>query len=318
MTESINWDEVGTTFESFENIRVTRNVLLSELSRWKIGGVAKVVVEPVSKQAISAIIKLCVSNCWPYLIVGGTSNLLFCDEGIDAVLVKIGSALSQRKTEGNKIHVSAGCWVPGLARYSASRGLSGLEHTAGIPGTFGGLVCMNGGSQRKGIGECIVSVTAVMPDGSFKTYTREECNFGYRNSVFLVNGAIIVSAEIELKKGDVQSIRREMLGILKSRREKFPLKQANCGSVFASNPAMYSEVGPPGFAIEKVGLKGFAIGDAQISKSHANFFVNAGAAKSDDMKNLIETVRTVVEKHTGYSMRAEVRYVDVNGKITPL
>ena len=313
--KNIDWVKVATELEKLENVRVFRNVDLSLMSRWRIGGVAKVLVEPATEQAVADIVKLCAANSLPYLVVGGTSNLLFCDEGVSAILIKIGSALSSRETVGNRIHVEAGCWVPGLARYSASRGLSGLEHTAGIPGTFGGLICMNGGSQRRGIGENILSVRAVMPDGSICTFLKGDCEFSYRNSVFLNNQAIIVSAQIELAKSDAQNIRREMLTILKSRREKFPLKQPNCGSVFASNPAMYSEIGPPGFAIEKVGLKGISIGGALISPDHANFFVNSGGASASDMLRLIDKARSLVFSSTGYMMESEVRYVSVFGDV---
>jgi UDP-N-acetylmuramate dehydrogenase len=316
MNSGINepdWKAIASRLESMEALSVTRNVALSEISRWEIGGLAELVVEPATVDALVAVITLCNASGWAYLVVGGTSNLLFSDDGLKAVLIRVGSGLASKCAEGTTIIAEAGCWVPGLARFSAARGLSGLEHTAGIPGTLGGLICMNGGSQRKGIGDSIVSVKAMMPDGEIKNFAREECGFSYRDSIFLHNGAVILSAVLNLLPGDVSTIRRDMLQILKSRREKFPLKQPNCGSIFASNPAMYSEIGPPGFALEKVGLKGFAIGGAQFSSLHANFILNNGTASSDDVLSLISLGWTSVLNDTGFMMGCEVRYVLPSG-----
>src|SRR5690606_33120726 len=138
------------------------------------------------------------------------------------------------------------------------------------PGTLGGLVYMNGGSQRKGIGDHVVEVNTVTRAGERKSYTREQCLFQYRASVFQRVDEIITGARFEFEYGDPQSIRRELLTILRSRRAKFPQKQPNCGSVFVSNPAMYADYGPPGKVIEACGLKGVVQGHAQISPLHAN------------------------------------------------
>ncbi|MAE90541.1 MAG: UDP-N-acetylenolpyruvoylglucosamine reductase [Pelagibaca sp.] len=292
-----------------KGLDVSCDVSLKLLSRWRIGGNASVVVLPASTSEVSSVICYCNENSIPYVVVGDTSNLLFSDDGFCGVVVKIGRSMSSIQRMGTVIKVEAGRWVPSLARYSAAKGLSGLEHTAGIPGTVGGLVCMNGGSQRKGIGSSLNRLTAVMKDGSVKVFQADECEFAYRSSVFQDNGAIITEIELELGKAQVSKVRQEMLSILKSRRLKFPLKLPNCGSVFASNPAMYDEVGAPGFAIEQAGLKGHRIGGAQISPLHANFFVNTGSATAKDMIELIAYVHNVVRNKTGFSMHSEVRYV---------
>jgi UDP-N-acetylmuramate dehydrogenase len=312
----INWDSVASDMISFEIGDVTRNVDLKKLSRWKIGGVGELCVEPSSTLAVSIIVKYCNTQKIPYLTVGDGSNLLFDDGGLNALVIKIGRSLSSLKIEKQRLTCSAGIWVPSLARNSASSGLSGLEHIVGIPGTLGGLVCMNGGSQRKGIGDNIVQVEGVDFNGEVFTASKDQCCFDYRESVFQKNGAIITGCIIELTDAPVSKLRKEMLGILKSRREKFPQKLPNCGSVFVSNPSMYKEIGPPGHAIEQVGLKGFSVGGAAISKLHANFFVNTGDAKSKDVLNLIATARDRVATATGYIMKSEVRYVQQNGTIS--
>ncbi|KZZ46256.1 hypothetical protein A3759_07075 [Thalassolituus sp. HI0120] len=315
---SFNWSKITSDILKLTNARVSSSIDLSAISRWKIGGIAPLVVHPHSEECISAVIQYCNDHSVPFLVIGDTSNLLFDDAGVNALIIKIGNEMSYKQVIGRCIHVQAGAWVPSLARFSAAKGLAGLEHTAGIPGRLGGLICMNGGSQRKGIGDNLLSVRAVLPSGEVVEYDRDSCGFSYRNSIFLSNKAIITSAVIELDTGDTQSIRRAMLEILKSRRLKFPLKQPNCGSVFASNPAMYKEIGPPGFAIEKLGLKGFSIGGAKISEHHANFFVNDGQAKSSDMCALISYVQECIKNSTGYYMKAEVRYVSEDGNTTVL
>ncbi|MDU0355985.1 FAD-binding protein [Paraglaciecola aquimarina] len=160
------------------------DVLLSEVTRWKIGGVAKLVIEPKSVDGLSTLLQLFHSHNIPKLVVGSTSNLLFSDEGLDIPLIQIGSALSNVTFKGNRVVCESGIWVPGFARMLASKGLSGLEHICGIPGTLGGLIYMNGGSQRKGIGSHIANVTTIDDTGQLRVYSQAECKFAYRASVF--------------------------------------------------------------------------------------------------------------------------------------
>ncbi|MEH6713881.1 MAG: FAD-binding protein, partial [Paraglaciecola polaris] len=224
------------------NIR--ENVLLSDITRWKVGGVAKILIEPNSVSGLSALLKIFHAEGIPKLVVGSTSNLLFSNEGLNIPLIQIGGALSDVKIKGNKVVCESGIWVPGLARLLASNGLSGLEHICGIPGTLGGLIYMNGGSQRKGIGSHITSVTTIDDNGELRVYLNNECGFAYRASTFQSKNEIIVSCELELTPKDPKEIKREVLSILRSRRLKFPNKLPNCGSVFVSDPAMYADYGP--------------------------------------------------------------------------
>jgi UDP-N-acetylmuramate dehydrogenase len=199
--------------------------------------------------------------------------------------------------------------VPCFARALASKGYSGLEHIVGIPGSLGGLIVMNGGSQRRGIGENIVKVWTVDSDGNEKNYIRKECNFGYRSSDFQTNHNIIIKAELELIQGNVSDVRKTMLEIFKSRRGKFPKNYPNCGSVFLSNPAYYHQFGPPGMIIEKLGLKGMKKGRAQISPQHANFIINLGGATSSDIQFLIQYAHKQVIDELGLSLEPEVKYL---------
>lgn len=295
---------------------VNIDIDLSKLSRWKIGGIADCIVRPGSTDQLAAIVRLLKSHHVPYVVIGATSNLLFSDEGLRAVAIQIGAEMSAIQIFGHQVWCQAGVWVPGLSRKLAQEGLSGAEHICGIPGTVGGLVCMNGGTQRKGIGDHLSRVLAVTPEGDIKHYDRSQCQFAYRSTVFQENGAIITEAEFEFPdRHSSRAIRREMLGILQSRRRRFPQKLPNCGSVFKSNPAMYAEVGPPGAIIERLGFKGYRIGGALVSLQHANFIVNEGAACAVDVINLIREIQQAVQDNTGYRMEVEAKYITNFGKV---
>lgn len=297
---------------------VYTKVYLSSISRWKIGGVADCIVKPSNSEEVRAIVNYLNSNDLPYIVIGSTSNLLFSDSGLKVVAIQIGDRMSDFKITGNSVWTQAGKWVPGLARNVAQAGLSGIEHTAGIPGTIGGLICMNGGSQRKGIGTHIRSVKAVSPTGDIKSFTTTECEFEYRSSIFQDNGYIIVEAELIFhQQKEYAVIRDEMLNILRARRAKFPQRLPNCGSTFISNPQIYKKYGPPGAVIESLGYKGYGIGDAVVSDVHANFINNKGNAKASDVLWLIKKIQKDVYKKTGFEMKAEVKFVDENGTIKP-
>lgn len=297
---------------------ISEKVKLSEISRWKIGGIADCIARPRNTNEIAKLIKYLNHNDISYVVIGATSNLLFADEGLKAVCIQIGQRMSEYKITDNIVWAESGVWVPRLARNVAMAGLSGIEHTAGIPGTLGGLICMNGGSQRKGIGSHIISVKAVSPQGVIRVFNYDECEFEYRASIFQRNNYIITEARLLFdEEKEYSTIRNDMLDILKSRRAKFPHKYPNCGSTFISNPNIYRKYGPPGKIIEDLGYKGYRLGGIQVSKVHANFLNNMGDGKANEVLHLIHKIRDNVKKHTGFEMIAEVKYVNTKGKIQP-
>lgn len=297
--------------------RVTRGARLAPLARWKIGGSAAVLVDAASSAEVATVFRLMAGRREPLFLMGHASNVLFDSAGFDGVVLRIGQGMSELQIDGTRVTADAGVWVPQLARRTAQAGLSGLEHVIGIPGTLGGLVLMNGGSQRKGIGANVLAVNCVDDTGQFFSLTQEECGFAYRTSSLQARHAAVVSVELELLRGEHKAIRREMLEILASRRARFPKNLPNGGSTFLSDPAMYTSLGPPGRVIESLGLKGMRRGGAQISPQHANFIVNTGGASSDDVLWLIHLIRQSAFKETGFWMDCEVRHVSRNGSVRP-
>lgn len=296
---------------------VVRDVDLSALSWWRIGGRADLVLRPASTAQLAAV------QGWFYqrgirpVVIGLTTNLLFDDAGLRAPCIQIGTRMADNRIHGASLQAQAGAWVPGLARQLMKAGLGGAEHICGIPGTLGGLICMNGGSQRKGIGSNVVSVESVDRTGAIHDTPAAACDFAYRQSVFQTNGHIITGARLHFAPRPRDQIRSEMRTILADRRRKFPRKEPNCGSVFKSNPAMYAEIGPPGAAIERLGFKGQRLGGALVSPLHANFIVNAGGATARDVLTLIARIGDAVEAATGYRMQAEACFVRADGLTQP-
>ncbi len=295
---------------------VLYDVALSEISRWRIGGTAALILRPTDVEQLAGLRSYFATMGLRHVVIGATSNLLFSDDGLTVPCIQIGGQLSEVRIGSDQVEAEAGTWVPGLARRLMQAGLTGGAHICGIPGTLGGLVCMNGGSQRKGIGSAVEEVLSVSPDGRMIRRNQDACGFAYRTSVFQTNGEVIASARLRFTAGaDRGAIRREMLAILGDRRRKFPQKQPNCGSVFKSNPAMYAEVGPPGAIIERLGFKGRREGGALVSPHHGNFIVNEGGARARDVLRLITEIRSRVVQETGYTMDAEALFVTPEGNV---
>jgi UDP-N-acetylmuramate dehydrogenase len=296
---------------------VTTGEDLSQLSQWKIGGRADLVLRPGSAREVAALRRHFADLGLTPLVIGSTTNLLFSDAGLRVPCIRIGSRLAELEIDGCDVRVGAGYWVPFLARKLMQAGLTGLEHTCGIPGTLGGLIYMNGGSQREGIGSHVASVECVAHDGTIRIREQNELGFSYRHSVFHDVDEIITAVHLQLAPGDRATIRREMLEILYNRNRKFPRKLPNCGSTFVSDPALYADYGPPGALIEWLGFKGYRVGGAEVSDVHANFVVNTGNAKARDILTVVRDINTAVEEQTGRVLLAEVRYVRPDGSTEP-
>lgn len=292
-------------------------VPLARHSWWRIGGPADLFVEPQTIEHVQHVRQALHELELPYVVIGDGSNLLFDDQGVRGVVVRIGRALSSYEIAGEHVLAEAGIFVPRLAHGIGNAGLSGVEHIIGIPGSLGGLVYMNGGSQRKGIGAHVRKVWAVNQSGDIEEYNNEQCRFGYRYSALQEKNIIVVRVHLQCEHGNKKDIHQDMLRIMRSRRAKFPLKQPNCGSVFISDPSLYATIGPPGKVIEDLGLKGCRRGNAQVSEKHANFIVNLGGARSGDILSLVDYVRETVHAQTGFWLASEVRYVSTDAKVLP-
>ena len=290
---------------------------------WKIGGEADALVQPSTEEEILRLLAFVREEGVPFLVIGKGTNLLFSDRGFRGVVMKLGRRFSGLSIRGSEVRARGGLWVPLLAKNLAAAGLGGFEHAAGIPGSLGGLVTMNGGSLRHNVGEAVRFVEAVSLAGERRVFSREECAFAYRRSVFQDppgEGAkrwIVLGAVMDFSISDPATVRREHLRVMEERRAKFPLNLPNCGSVFTNDPEVYELAGPPGRVIQDGDLKGTVVGGAQISTLHGNFIVNLGGATAADVLALIGLARRRVHDRIGRWLRCEVRYADEWGEVTP-
>lgn len=291
---------------------------LSKHSSWQIGGPADVFIEPYTIQQIIEIKQYADLMKIPTVVIGNGTNLLFCDEGFRGIIIKIGKNFSKYIIEGKRVCAEAGIWTPKFAKILSDNGLSGLEHTIGIPGTLGGLIFMNGGSGGKCIGDVVKKIWAIDKNYNLISFSKKECDFSYRKSVFQDSGYIICKIELECEIEDKERIKSETRKILDNRKNKFPLNYPNCGSVFLSNPIMNDTFAPPGKLIEEAGLKGYQVGGAQISEKHANFIVNLGNATARDIVSIVQYVRKIVYQRYGLCLESEVKYVGELGSLRSL
>lgn len=308
-------DDLADQLRSIVSGVVQAKVPLAPLARWRIGGPCLVYVEPSTGAEVADVLAFMRQRPEPVFIMGDATNVLFDSRGFRGVVIRIGQRMSSIDIDGDEVNAGAGIWVPALARRTANAGLSGLEHIVGIPGSLGGLIAMNGGSNRRGIGENVETLTCVDRHGQTMQLARADCEFGYRQSLIQTTNLTVIEARLRLELSTVKAVRDAMLAVLRSRRHRFPKKQPNCGSTFVSSPEMFEAVGPPGRVIEAAGLKGFRRGGAAFSELHANFIINLGDATSDDVLSLIAVASQVVERQTGYRMRSEVKFLDIDGTL---
>lgn len=294
-----------------------RNVPLRDISWYKIGGMADVIIEPENMEKASILMRYLHENNMLYTVIGSTSNILFDDNGYRGVLVKIAqnNFTDMKIDEDGTVHAGAGIWVPFYVRNLIKHSLDGCIHAIGIPGALGGLIIMNGGSMRKGIGEQLINLTIIDKNGDIKTLSKNECDFGYRSSSLQNKECIVIKAKFHYAREYGKNLRHHALEILAERNKKFPRKLPSCGSVFLSYPEMYEIIGPPGRAIEELGFKGKTQGGAQISPKHANFIVNKGGATARDVLYLIWQCRAAIMEKSGFDLRCEVRFLPSEGAL---
>ncbi|NIQ03641.1 MAG: UDP-N-acetylmuramate dehydrogenase, partial [Nitrospinaceae bacterium] len=202
------------------------------------------------------------------------------------------------------IRAGSGVKLSFLAKYAARFGLTGIEHLVGIPGSLGGALIMNAGAEGTEIGQVVQRVSRVNADGDLETLDAAELQFHYRKTVFPRGEGILVEAELKLYKGDPQAIHRKMDDHLVRRSAKQPLTIPNSGSIFKNPPGDTA-----GRLIEAAGLKGHRVGQAAVSRKHANFIVNHGEATAQDVRALIRHIQRTVKEQTGTELETEIIWV---------
>ena len=282
---------------------VRENVTLAPYTTMRTGGPAALFAEPRNAQQLAHVHQLAQEKGLSLLILGNGSNLLIADSGFDGLVIHLGRALSEVSVFANTLTAQAGASLAVAARAAAQASLTGLEFAAGIPGSIGGAVCMNAGAYGGEIAQVIVSARVLTPEG-VRTVSRDELSLGYRSSAVMQNDWVVLEATFELAPGSPDEIKATMADLAARRREKQPLQYPSCGSFFKRPVGYYA-----GALIEQAGLKGYRVGDAQVSEMHAGFVINRGHATSSEIYRLMQEVQGRVQAQFGVTLEPEVRLI---------
>lgn len=285
--------------------KVEKNVSLKKYTTYRAGGTAKVIVSPKSIDKLLELLKLLKDNNLEYKILGNGSNLIFNDSVYEPVLIKLND-INHCDINNNVITVGAGYSLISLAMRVSRLGLTGMEFATGIPGTVGGAVYMNAGAYKSDMGYIVTEVKAINENLEIVTLYNKDLKFKYRSSFFQTHkNYVCIEATIKLKYGSKKLIKE----VIEDRRQKRistqPLEYPSAGSVFRNPENDYAWR-----LINVCGLKGYRIGGAMVSEKHANFIINVGNAKGEDIRNLILYVKDTVKKETGVDLKVEQEFVN--------
>lgn len=281
--------------------QLLKNEPLYKHTTFRIGGCCKALIDINSSELLLELVNYCNKNSIRWTVLGNGSNVLVSDDGYDGIVFLIGKGLSRIKFLGNyKIYCEAGTILMALAKAALEESYSGMECLAGIPGTIGGALYMNAGAYGSEMADVVVSAEYIDEDGCLKTVFKDDMNLSYRHSMFSGTKRIITGVTFQLRKGKYAVVKTEMEGYLNKRRAKQPLELPSAGSTFKRPVDSYAS-----FLIDKCGLKGASVGDAQVSIKHAGFVVNTGKATCKDVLELCEYVIETVKEKTGYKLEME-------------
>ncbi|MFO0324942.1 MAG: UDP-N-acetylmuramate dehydrogenase [Burkholderiales bacterium] len=294
------------------NIRgeLLHNEPMSRHVSWRAGGNVKRFFKPVDLDDLRAFLPTVPAN-EPIMFVGLGSNLLIRDGGFSGSVVLTTPLLGGIALDANDARIvvaGAGAASPHVAKFAAKNHLGGAEWLAGVPGTIGGALAMNAGCDGTDTWEQLVDCKTVDRQGQLHTRTAADFDIGYRH-VELRHGRInetewFVSARMRFEQGDAAVAQARIKELLAKRMASQPLDKPNAGSTFRNPPGDYAAR-----LIESCGLKGFAIGGAQVSTKHANFIINTGSATAADIEAMIEHMQKTVREQTGVELIREVRIV---------
>lgn len=291
-------------------VSFTEGEPLAPHTTFRIGGPAAFWCRPENADQVSAVLAACEQFEMRHYLLGNGSNTLFSDAGFDGVVVSLTDLahfiIAEVGPNGwDTVHVSAGVSLGYLCVKVLEFGLKGLEFAYGIPGTVGGAVYMNAGAYGGEMKDVLYSVTALDKTGTIRTLPVSELALGYRTSVFETTGECVLDVTLRLQRGDREEILSKMKDFMQRRKDKQPLEYPSAGSTFKRPQGAFA-----GKLIEDCGLRGFAVGGAQISEKHCGFVINKGGASCADVVALTDRVREIVEQKTGYLLEREIRVVE--------
>lgn len=277
---------------------------MSKHTTFRIGGPADFYLCPHSTKEVQQTVQICKEENLPYFILGNGSNLLVSDKGYRGAIIQLWKNFSDISVKDCCITAKAGALLSKVAAEALEEGLTGMEFASGIPGTIGGAVFMNAGAYGGEMKDIIKEVKVLDDQGEIRVLSNEEMKLGYRTSIVKEKGYTVLSAVLQLKKGDASVIRETMEDLKNRRTSKQPLDMPSAGSTFKRPEGYFA-----GKLIMDSGLRGFSMGGAQVSEKHCGFVVNKGGATAEDVTALIREVQRRVKEKFGVELETEVRFL---------
>jgi UDP-N-acetylmuramate dehydrogenase len=283
--------------------RVRANCPLSEFTSFRIGGPADLMVLIETEEELFVALRAAHREAAPAFCLGSGTNLLVSDRGIRGMVICLGDNFKKIEFDGTHVRAGAAAQFGMLVERAVERGLEGLEFGEGIPGSVGGALVMNAGAFGGEIARVVTAVHGATIEGQPRTLSDGEVGFAYRRTD-LPRGFIITRVDFNLRPGDREVLRARVADLRSKRAARQPLGVPNAGSIFKNPPGNFA-----GRLLESAGLKGSRIGGAAFSDQHANFIVNLGGARADEVRALIELARIRVREQSGVALEPEVRMV---------
>jgi UDP-N-acetylmuramate dehydrogenase len=286
--------------------RVRFDEPLGPYTTWKIGGPADAFARVETQAELAEVLRLALKRKLPWFVLGSGSNVLIGDGGIRGIVLRLGGDFARIAVTASEtmvtIEAGASASMPLVITQGASQGASGIDALAGIPGSVGGSLRMNAGTDRE-FGEFVRDVWVQTPS---KPHAHTVSPQYFYRSTTLARDAVVARVTLAFERGDVAAVREATQTRLVRRKRTQPLALPNAGSCFRNPPGDKA-----GRLIEAIGAKGWREGDAEVSAQHANFIVNCGDARASDVATLLARVRRGVADATGIELELEVHFVGV-------
>ena len=291
--------------EKLKNLEIGEVLEKEPLKRhttFKIGGPCMAMCMPDSFENARRLIEFLRKNEIDFYIIGNGSNLLISDNGLDMVVVKIASNLSEIKIEDDEVFAMAGASLIETSKRAIEAGLEGMEFSSGIPGNVGGAITMNAGAYGNEIVDILKSCIVINNENEILEIPANEMNLRYRNSRVQDEGLIVLGARFKLKHGNKEEINAKYKDLRDRRWSKQPLDKCSAGSTFKRPEGHYASK-----LIEDSGLKGYKHNDAMVSEKHSGFVISDGNASFEDVMAVITHVQEVVYDKYKVRLEPEVR-----------
>ena len=279
------------------------NEPMSRHTTFRVGGPADLMYFPARAGQLVLALKAAKEAGVPAMVMGNGSNMIVRDGGVRGLVIVLGERFADVNIDGEILTAEAGASMAKIAAAAQQASLAGLEFASGIPGTIGGGCAMNAGAYGGQLSDVLIDAQVYL-GGEIVTLTKEEMQMGYRTTLPLREGGIVLSARFALRRDDGGEIMARMKDLNARRRDKQPLNFPSAGSTFKRPEGYFA-----GALIEQAGLKGRSVGGAQVSEKHAGFIVNAGGATAKDITDLIRVVQDEVYARFGVQLETEVRII---------